>query len=190
MNHRAVVIGASAGALEALSAILPALPRDYPLPVLVVVHLPPDKKSVLAELLRAKCSLDVREAEDKEPIAKGVVYIAPPDYHLQVEPDLTLSLSNDEPVLYSRPSIDVLFQTAADAYGEGLIGVALTGANNDGAMGLKAIAAEGGTTIIQCPDSAYAAAMPQAALQACPGSELMTLPQIASYLREAATPCR
>ena len=131
----AVVIGASAGALEALSSLLPALPSDYRLPILIVVHLPPDKTSLLAELLRARCAIRVREAEDKEPIEPGVVYFAPPDYHLLVEQDRRLSLSDDEPVLFSRPSIDVLFESAADAYGGGLIGVVLTGANSDGANG-------------------------------------------------------
>jgi two-component system chemotaxis response regulator CheB len=95
----AVVIGASAGALEALSVILPALPADYRLPLLVVVHVPPDKKSILAELFQDKCAIDVREAEDKEPISGGTVYFAPPDYHLLVETDRSLSLSDDEPVL-------------------------------------------------------------------------------------------
>ena len=131
----AIVIGASAGALEALSVILPALPATFDLPIFVVVHVPPDKKSILAELFDAKCKVKVREAEDKEPIAGGTVYFATADYHLLVEADKTLSLSNDEPVLYSRPSIDVLFESAADAYGPGLIALMLTGANQDGAQG-------------------------------------------------------
>jgi two-component system chemotaxis response regulator CheB len=124
----AVVIGASAGALEVLSNLLPALPSDYRLPILIVVHLPPDNTSLFAELIRARCAIRVREAEDKEPIEPGVVYFAPPDYHLLVEEDKRLSLSDDEPVLFSRPSIDVLFESAADAYAGGLIGVVLTGA--------------------------------------------------------------
>ena len=122
VKAEAVVIGASAGALEALSVILPSLPADYGLPVLIVVHVPPDKKSLLAELFQAKCGIEVREAEDKEPIRGGTVYFAPPDYHLLVETDKSLSLSDDEPVFYSRPSVDVLFESAADAYGPSLIG--------------------------------------------------------------------
>ena len=109
----AVVIGASAGAVDALSVLLPALPADYPLAVAVVVHLPPDRKSVMAELFQTKCRVRVKEAEDKEPFAPGTVYFAPPDYHLLVEPDRRLSLSSEESVLYSRPSIDVLFESAA-----------------------------------------------------------------------------
>ena len=118
VKAEAVVIGASAGALEALSVILTVSASRLSLPVLVVVHVPPDKKSLLAELFQAKCGIEVREAEDKEPISGGTVYFAPPDYHLLVETDKSLSLSDDEPVLYSRPSIDVLFESAADAYGQ------------------------------------------------------------------------
>jgi two-component system chemotaxis response regulator CheB len=180
----AVVIGASAGALEALSSLLPGLPADYRLPILVVVHLPPDKTSLLAELLRVRCAIRVREAEDKEPIEPGVVYFAPPDYHLLVEEDKRLSLSDDEPVLFSRPSIDVLFESAADAYGGGLIGVVLTGANSDGANGLKAVVEAGGVAVIQSPGSAYAVAMPEAAIAACPAARVLPVNEIAAYLRE------
>jgi two-component system, chemotaxis family, protein-glutamate methylesterase/glutaminase len=180
----AIVIGASAGALEALSIILPSLPADYGLPVFVVVHVPPEKKSILAELFQAKCSINVREAEDKEPISRGTVYFAPPDYHLLVETDKSLSLSNDEPVLYSRPSVDVLFESAADAYGPSLIAIVLTGANQDGAKGLRTVAEAGGTTIVQDPRGAYASAMPEAALANCPGARVMSLKEIATYLRD------
>ena len=109
----AVVIGASAGAVEALSVILPALPAGYPVPVAVVVHLPPDRPSIMAELFAARCRVAVREAEDKEPLVPGTVYFAPPDYHLLVEAAGHLSLSSEEPVRFSRPSIDVLFESAA-----------------------------------------------------------------------------
>jgi two-component system chemotaxis response regulator CheB len=173
VSAEAIVIGASAGALETLSLILPALPAAYPLPVLIVVHLPPDKKSFMTELLQARCRVAVREAEDKAPISGGTVYFAPPDYHLLVENDRHLTLSDDEPVLYSRPSIDVLFESAADV---------LSGANHDGANGLKAVAKAGGTVIVQNPDSAYASTMPEAARQACPGACLLTPNEIASFL--------
>lgn len=179
----AIVVGASAGAIDALSALLPTLPRDYPLPLMVVVHVPPDKHSVLAELFQAKCQVNVREAEDKEPIVVSTVYFAPPDYHLLVELDKRLSLSSDEPVSYSRPSIDVLFESAADAYGPGLIGVVLTGANSDGARGLRAIRDAGGTALVQDPDRAQAREMPRSALEACPGARTMSLEEIAAYLR-------
>ena len=180
----AIVIGASAGALEALSSLLPGLPADYRLPILVVVHLPPDKTSLLAELLRVRCAIRVREAEDKEPIEPGVAYFAPPDYHLLVEQDKRLSLSDDEPVLFSRPSIDVLFESAADAYGDGLIGVVLTGANSDGANGLKAVVEAGGVAVVQSPGSAYAVVMPEAAIAACPEARVLPVNEIAAYLRE------
>jgi len=179
----AIVIGASAGALEALSVILPALPATFDLPIFVVVHVPPDNKSILAELFDAKCKVKVREAEDKEPIAGGTVYFATADYHLLVEADKTLSLSNDEPVLYSRPSIDVLFESAADAYGPGLIALMLTGANQDGAQGLKTVVQAGGTAIVQTPEGAYAAAMPEAAIAAAPSARVLSLKEISLYLQ-------
>jgi two-component system chemotaxis response regulator CheB len=183
----AVVIGASAGALEALSVILPALPGGFRLSLIVVVHVPPDKRSVLAELFQAKCRIPVREAEDKEPIIDGTVYFAPPDYHLLVEADRSLALSSDEPVLFSRPSIDVLFESAADAYGSALIAIILTGANQDGAKGMKAVAEAGGVAIVQNPDDAFASAMPEAAMQMCPGARVMSLDAIAAYLQEVGT---
>lgn len=179
---RAIVIGTSAGAVGALSQILPALPADFPLPVFVVVHVPRDRESMLTPLLQAKCQMAVREAADKEAISGGVIYLAPPNYHLLVEEDGVLSLSSDEEVWYSRPSIDVLFESAADAYGAALIGVILTGANPDGARGLKAIAQRGGTVFVEDPETAHAAAMPLAALSACPAARIGTLKEIASYI--------
>jgi two-component system chemotaxis response regulator CheB len=181
---QAVVIGASAGALEALSAILPALPANFRLPVVVVVHIPPDKRSVLAELFRAKCNLAVVEVEDKEPLIGGTVYFAPPDYHLLVEADRTLALSSEEPVLFSRPSIDVLFETAAEAFGTGLIGIVLTGANHDGARGLKAVADAGGIAIVQDPEEAYQSAMPQAAIDAVANAQVLSLSFITAFLQK------
>lgn len=182
----AVVIGASAGALDALSALLPALPAGYPLPVMIVVHLPADKKNLMPDLLGPRCAVRICEAEDKEPLEGGAVYFAPPDYHMQVEKGGTISLSSDAPVLFSRPSIDVLFETAADAYGSRLIGVILTGANPDGAEGLRAICEAGGVALVQRPEEAYAAEMPCAALAACTQAHSFTLAQIADYLQEAA----
>ena len=181
----AVVIGVSAGGLKALSAILPTLPGDYPLPILVVIHLPPAGKSLVAELFANKCAVKVVEADDKDPIEPGTVYFAPPDYHLLVELDRTLSLSSEEPVLFSRPSIDVLFETAADAYGPGLIGIVLTGANNDGAHGLKAIAAAGGVALVQSPEDAFASVMPEAALESVPEARSLALEEISHYLQKA-----
>ena len=183
----AVVIGASAGAVQALMRILPPLPASYPLPVLIVVHVPPDRINALVALFQTKCRIAVKEAEDKEPVLGGVVYFAPSDYHLLVEADLTLSLSSDETVNHSRPSIDVLFESAADAYGPSLAGVILTGANHDGAAGLRAVADAGGVAAVEDPAGAYAAAMPEAALGACPSARAMTLNAIASYLSSLET---
>ena len=182
----AVVVGASAGALEVLSTILPSLPDGFPLPVLAVVHQPPDKDSLLASLLGAKSRVRVREAEDKEPIEPGTVYLAPPDYHLLVEKDGRLSLSSEEPVHYSRPSIDVLFESAADVYGAGLVAAVLSGANADGAQGLRSIVEAGGTALVQRPDTAFATAMPLAALEACPSARSLTPKEIAEYLIQVA----
>jgi two-component system chemotaxis response regulator CheB len=178
----AVVIGASAGAVQALSRILPALPAHFPLAVLVVVHVPPDRRNVLVPLIRSKCGLAVVEAEDKDVICKGTIYFAPSDYHLLVEADRTLALSSDAPVLHSRPSIDVLFESAADAYGPGLAAVVLTGANQDGAAGVKAVVDAGGVAVVEDPANAYAPTMPNAALAACRAAQPMSLDAIAAYL--------
>jgi two-component system chemotaxis response regulator CheB len=185
MASGAVVIGASAGALEALSAILPRLPSEYERPIMIVVHVPPYRQSVLVDLFASKCRLAVKEAEDKESIRAGNIYFAPPDYHLLVEKHKSLSLSSDEPVLFSRPSIDVLFESAADAYGPDLIGVLLTGANQDGANGIRSIADAGGVTIVQNPDGAFASEMPQAALAARPDALVLSLEEIVDYLQKA-----
>ena len=180
---RAVVIGASAGGVQALLALLPRLPRNFPVPVLVVLHVPADRSNVLAPLFGPKCALTVKEAEDKEPALPGVVYFAPSDYHLLVEADGGLALSADEAVNYSRPSIDVLFESAADAYGTGLVGVILTGANEDGARGLRAVEAAGGLAIVEDPASAYAPSMPEAALGACVSARVMSLEAVADHLQ-------
>ena len=157
---KAVAIGGSAGSVQALSRILPSLPAGFALPVFVVVHVPPDRGNALVPLFAAKCQVEVKEAEDKEPARAGVVYFAPSDYHLLVEADGSLSLSSDELVNHSRPSIDVLFESCADAYGPALAGVILTGANHDGAAGLGAVVNAGGVAIVEDPDGAYAPAMP------------------------------
>jgi two-component system chemotaxis response regulator CheB len=186
MNARplgAVVIGTSAGGIEALSTLLPAFEPDCGVPVLVVVHLPRDRPSRLPEIFAPRCRLSVREAEDKQPLEPGSLYFAPPDYHLLVDEGPVLALSSDEPVHYSRPSIDVLFESAADHYGSALLGLVLTGANADGATGLAAVQHAGGLTVVQDPSSATASAMPEAALKAATGSLRLTLTQIADLLR-------
>lgn len=185
---RCVVIGGSAGAIEALLTILPSLPSDFSLPILTVVHLPPNETSLLPEIFAQRCRLAVKEAEDKEPICGGVIYFSPPNYHLLVEADFTLSLSSDEPVLYSRPSIDVLFEAAADVYGEDLLAVVLTGASRDGAAGLRAVGRNGGRALVQRPDTAEALIMPTSALEAWPDAEALTLAQIGQELRLLVNP--
>ena len=184
---RAVAIGASAGGVQALLHILPGLPSSYPLPVMIVVHVPPDRVNALVPLFASKCRIAVKEAEDKEPATPGVVYFAPSDYHLLVEADGSFSLSSDELVNHSRPSIDVLLESCADAFGPGLAGVVLTGANDDGAPGLKAVAEAGGQTVVEDPEEAYVATMPAAALKACPAARTMKLEAIASYLLSLGT---
>jgi two-component system chemotaxis response regulator CheB len=178
-----VVLGASFGAVEALSVILPALPQGYALPLIVVVHQSREGEGLLPEVLGAKCRMKVKEAEDKEPILGDTVYVAPPDYHLLVEPDYRLSLSLDEPVMFSRPSIDVLFESAADTYGQGLTAVILSGANGDGARGLRIVWESGGTALVQRPELARAPVMPQAALEACPAARAMSLEGISAFIR-------
>jgi two-component system chemotaxis response regulator CheB len=184
---QAVVIGGSAGAVQALLRLLPGLPADYPLPVVIVIHVPPDRDNALVPLFQSKCQVEVKEAEDKEPIRPGVVYFAPSDYHLLVEADGALSLSADELVNLSRPSIDVLFDSAADAFGPALTAFVLTGANHDGAAGLKSVVDAGGVAVVEDPDGAYATAMPTAALAACPGAITLKLDAVASYLLNLGT---
>ncbi|MDI1261311.1 chemotaxis protein CheB [Aquabacterium sp.] len=162
---QAVVIGASAGGVDALMKVLVGLPASFSLPIMVVLHLPEDKPSRLPEILAYRLQLRVCEAMDKQPIEPGTVYVAPTGYHLSVEADLSLSLSGEAPVNYSRPSIDVLMNSAADAYGVGLVGILLTGANHDGAQGMARIKARGGWTVVQNPEQAQSNTMPLAAIR-------------------------
>lgn len=180
----AIVIGGSAGAIDALSTILPALQAQTRVAVLVTLHLPRDAPSLLPEIFRPRCALRTAEAQDKEPIEAGTVYFAPPDYHLLVDAGPRLALSVDEPVHFSRPSIDVLFESAADIYGERLIGMLLSGANQDGARGMAAIGAAGGLAIVQAPTSAAMSTMPQAALGLMTPHHVHPPTEIASLLTE------
>lgn len=180
---KAVVIGTSAGGVQALLHVLPQLPADLPVPVLAVIHMPADRSNVLAPLFASKCEVVVKEAEDKEHTAPGTVYFAPSDYHLLVEKNGDLALSSDDAVNFSRPSIDILFESAADTYREHLLAVLMTGANDDGARGLKAVAATGGHIIIEDPATAYARAMPEAGLKLCPTAQIKSLQGIVDQLR-------
>jgi two-component system chemotaxis response regulator CheB len=178
----AVVIGASAGGIQALSVLLPALPKGLHAPVFVVLHLPRDRPSMLAEIFSRKCRLPVREAEDKEPVAFGTVYFAPANYHLLLDPGPQLALSADDPIHHSRPSIDVLFESAADVYGDRLLGIILTGANQDGASGLAAIHDCGGVTVVEHPETARSPQMSISALKLRPADLVLPLEQIALLL--------
>ncbi len=175
-------MGVSAGGMHALSTILPSLPADLPAPIIIVQHEHPHADDFLARHLDATCLLKVKQADEKEAILPGVVYVAPPNYHLLVEDDKTFSLSTDQPVHHARPSIDVLFQTAADAYGSGLVGVILTGASADGSLGLKLIRERGGLAIVQDPNSSEAAVMPRAAISMAGADHVLALEDIGPFL--------
>ena len=179
----AIVIGGSAGSVEALTAILPPLQLDCGVGVFVVMHLPRERPSLLVNIFAPKCQLRVVEAQDKEPVEPGTIYFAPPDYHLLVDEGPRLALDANALVHFSRPAIDVLFESAADAYGPRLVGIVLSGANSDGASGLKAVQRAGGLTLVQRPETAIASTMPEAALKAAPGSLSLTLAQMFQLLR-------
>lgn len=178
--YAAIVIGGSSGAIDALNVLVPCLPAGLRAAVIVLLHLPRDRRSLLVDIFRDRCALTVREAEDQQLIRPGYLYFAPPDYHLLVDRGPRLALSIDAPVMFSRPSIDVLFESAADCYGDRLIGVLLSGANEDGSLGLAAIRAAGGYTIVQSPASAAMPTMPEAALERASGHHVLTPPAIAA----------
>jgi two-component system chemotaxis response regulator CheB len=189
----AVVVGTSAGGVQALSELLPALPAGAKASVFVVLHLPRDRPSLLVEVFSHKCLLAVGEAEDKEPVTPGKVYFAPPNYHLLIDRGPQLALSADEPVHHSRPSIDVLFESAAEIYRDRLLGVILTGANEDGAAGLAAVHDAGGITVIQEPRTAQSSLMVLSALQRRSPDLVLPLPKIAELfgsLAHCAAPLR
>lgn len=180
--YEAIVIGTSAGGLFALSSLLQNLPANYHLPLIIVQHRSKDQKNLLEDVLQARCQIRIKQADEKERITKGFVYIAPPDYHLLIERDKTFSLSADEPIRFSRPSIDVLFESAALTYRNSLIGIILTGANNDGSAGMKEIAQYGGLTIAQKPEEAEYPVMPAAALKKTQIQYIWTLSEIEDFL--------
>lgn len=182
-RYDAIVIGASAGGVAALRMLLDALPSTLPVPVLVVQHLPRDRPSQLAELFGHGCPLPVAEADDKARLCPGTVWIAPPDYHLLVEDRQTLALSQDEPVMFSRPAIDPLFESAAAVFGRRLLALLLTGASSDGSQGIAAVREAGGVAWIQCPDEAVSSMMPASALAHAGADEVLTLGQIRERLR-------
>lgn len=179
---RLLVIGGSAGSLEVLLQVLPQLRRDLPFPVVVVMHRKNSPESTLEELLNSKTALDVKEAGDKEALHNGVVYIAPADYHLLVEKNGMLSLDASEKINYCRPAIDITFETAADSFGEKLVCLLLSGANADGAAGLRNAAAAGATVYVQDPASADVPYMPQAGLAAVKAARILSIAQLPAVI--------
>ena len=183
-RYQIIVIGGSAGAMAALTKLLPVFPAGYPLPIVVAQHLHPWQDDYHLEHFGAQCALPVKEAGDKETIEAGTVYFAPPNYHLLINDDKTFSLSVDDKVNYARPSIDVLFESAVDVYAPWLVGVILTGANNDGAEGLRLIKERGGIAIVQDPQTAESSYMPKAALAATKVDYVLPLEEIGKLLLE------
>lgn len=178
----AVVVGASAGGVEVLGQILPGLPPSLAVPIVVVLHLPQQRPSLLVDVFAPKCQCEVREVQDKDPLLPGTIYFAPPDYHLLIDQGPQLALSADPEVNFSRPSIDVLFESAADVFGARLAAIVLSGANNDGASGVRAVRQAGGVVIVQCPDTASAKPMVDAAIAAVRVDAVMTAAEIAATL--------
>lgn len=182
MHTGAVVIGTSAGGMKALAQIIPKLPANFPVPIIIVQHISPYSDNYITVHLNKLSKINVKEADEKERLKPGNAYIAPPNYHLLIELNKTLSLATSERVSFSRPSIDILFDTAAEAYTHTLIGVLLTGANSDGANGLLKIHEFGGVTIVQNPDTAEVNTMPQSALDLFQPTKILDVEKIADYL--------
>jgi two-component system chemotaxis response regulator CheB len=182
-GYEVVAIGASLGGLAAVETLLEGLPPEFPCAVVIVQHRRPDSDSRLVELLRSHCQLPVVEPEDKQALERGRIYLAPANYHLLVERG-SLSLSIDPPVCFARPSIDVLFESAADAYGPRAVGIVLTGSNNDGAAGAAAVKRRGGHVLVQNPSSAERAEAPLAAIEAAVVDEVLDLAHISRRLVE------
>ena len=182
VSPEAILVGGSLGAIDALALLLPRVNPGTSAAVVVVVHLPAGRPSLLAELFGPKAAVPVREVEDKQPVAPGVIWFAPPDYHLSIELERTFSLSVEPPVRHSRPSIDVLFESAAEVYRERLVAIVLTGANDDGAAGARAVREAGGFVIVQSPLDAVADRMPLAAIDTSAPQVVAPLARIAESL--------
>ncbi|RYD76587.1 MAG: chemotaxis protein CheB [Sphingobacteriales bacterium] len=182
----ALIIGGSAGSLDALLEIFPALSNQINFPIILVTHRKPGNDSLLTDLLQKRTGLRVREAEEKEKILPGTVYIAPADYHLLVERNETFSLDYSEKVNYSRPSIDVTFQSAAEVFKDGLVCILLSGSNADGVEGLKAANNLGGLVVVQNPDTAVMPYMPQQALNSLKNSVVLNAFEMADFINKLA----
>lgn len=182
MRYEAIVIGVSSGGMTALKYLFSALPFDFGLPVIVVQHVSARSDNKWIEILNDLSNLNIKEADEKESIKPGNVYIAPANYHLLIEKEKTFSLTIDERVNFARPSIDVLFESAAEAYKNKLIGIILTGSNNDGTNGIKRIKESGGLAIIQDPETAKSTYMPSSAISAIQSDYILSLENIAQLL--------
>ena len=182
MYYEAIVIGTSSGGINALKFLFSALPIDFSIPIIIVQHISPRSDNQWIKLLNINSKLYLKEADEKEKIEHGKVYIAPPNYHLMIERNKTFSLTIDERVNYSRPSIDVLFESAAEAYKNKLIGVILTGSNNDGTNGIKRIQECGGLIIAQDPETAESSYMPASAIAAMKPDYILSLEDIINLL--------
>ena len=183
-KYKMVVVGGSAGSLDAVMKIVAAMRPGIETSFVIIVHRGGANESVLEELLSTKTELPVQKVEDKEEIRKGTIYVAPPDYHLLLDDEHTISLDTSEKVHHSRPSIDVTFESAAEVYGPSLVGILLSGANEDGAEGLLRIAELGGHTIVQNPVTADVGFMPQSALNLLSTHVVLNGDEIGEYLRE------
>ncbi len=181
-QYKAVVIGASAGGLYAFKQIISVLPVDFFIPIIAVQHISPDSENYIITFLNNHSAITIKEADEKEKLKPGCVYFSAPNYHLLIEKDATLSLSTEQKVNYSRPSIDVMFETAADTFGKGVIGIILTGANQDGTAGIRAVKEAGGLTIVQDPTEAETPAMPKSAIEASAPDHIFSLDGIADFL--------
>ncbi len=181
VGYDLVVVGTSWGGLAALRTLVAGLPETFSMALVLIQHRHKDSDHLLRVLLQERSALEVCEVEDKMPLEHGRIYVAPPDYHTLVEPG-HFSLSTEAPVRYSRPSIDVTFSSAADSYGHRTVGIVLTGANADGAFGLRQISDRGGMAIIQDPSTAESPTMPAAAVKAVPRARVMPLPELVAYL--------
>lgn len=182
-RYEAIVIGVSAGGMTALSVLLSALHENLPAPIVIVQHRMDSPDNFLITYLDNRSHNMVKEAEEKEQLKDGVVYVAPANYHLLIEKSRTFSLSVDELVCFARPSIDVLFETAAATYKDKLIAIILTGANSDGSEGVKKVKGAGGLTIVQNPETAESAVMPLAAIATKSVDFVLELEDIALFLQ-------
>lgn len=186
MAYEAIVIGASSGGMNAVKLLVKKLPLNFSIPVVIVLHISPQSNGQWISFFNADEQIKIKEADEKEKPEPGTIYVAPPNYHLLTEKDKTFSLTIDERVNFARPAIDVLFESAAEAYKDKLIGIVLTGSNNDGTAGMKKIKKNGGLTIVQDPSTAESAYMPASVINAIPVDYILPLEKIIDLLIQIA----